>query len=196
MTRDDIRGYAKAHRLAVLASTAADGSPQAAIIGVAVTDDLELIFDTLNTSRKYANLKARPARRARARRRRADAAVSGHRRGAFGGEALARCKPLYFAVWPDGPAREGLPGHHLFPRAPDLAALQRFQRRAAKDRGDDVGLGGSIFTPPLPAPPSNDARTSSTSACSRRRPGCPRSSSSCGCRGRTVRRTGRVSTLR
>ena len=113
MTRDDIRGYAKAHRLAVLASTAADGSPQAAIIGVAVTDDLELIFDTLNTSRKYANLKA-DARVAFVIGEGAQTLQYQGIAEELSGEALARCKPIYFAVWPDGPAREGLPGITYF----------------------------------------------------------------------------------
>ncbi|HBY60106.1 MAG TPA: hypothetical protein DEH78_09810, partial [Solibacterales bacterium] len=44
----------------VVASRSAAGEPQAALVGFAVTPHLELIFDTLKTSRKYANLKANP----------------------------------------------------------------------------------------------------------------------------------------
>lgn len=112
MTRDDICAYAKQHRLAVLASTAADG-PQAAIVGVAVTDDLALIFDTLNTSRKYANLKA-DARVAFVIGEGAQTLQYQGIAEELAGDALACCKPLYFAVWPDGPARESLPGITYF----------------------------------------------------------------------------------
>ena len=113
MTRDDFLAYAKQHRLAVLASTAADGSPQAAVVGVAVTGDLELIFDTLNTSRKYANLKRDP----RAAFVLGEGAQTLQVQGIaeeLTGEALARCKPVYFAVWPDGPARENWRGITYF----------------------------------------------------------------------------------
>jgi len=40
---------------------AADGTPQSALVGIASTSRLEIIFDTLNSSRKYANLIERPA---------------------------------------------------------------------------------------------------------------------------------------
>ena len=38
-----------------------DSSPQAALVGIAVTPQLEVIFDTVRSSRKYRNLVARPA---------------------------------------------------------------------------------------------------------------------------------------
>lgn len=113
MTRDDVLAFAKQHRLAILATTAADGSPQAAMVGVAVTDDLALIFDTLNTSRKYANLTRDP----RAAFVLGDGAQTLQVQGIaqeLAGEELARCKPIYFAVWPDGPARESWPGISYF----------------------------------------------------------------------------------
>ena len=37
------------------------GTPQSALVGVAITPDLEIVFDTLKTTRKYANLVARPS---------------------------------------------------------------------------------------------------------------------------------------
>lgn len=45
------------HRgLAVLASTNERGEPQAALVGVTATDQGEIVFDTVASSRKYANL--------------------------------------------------------------------------------------------------------------------------------------------
>ena len=52
--------FMRRHRLAVQASSAANGAPQAAVVGVAVTDRCELVFDTLRTSRKCQNLRHDP----------------------------------------------------------------------------------------------------------------------------------------
>jgi hypothetical protein len=46
--------------LAVVSSIAADGTPQSAVVAIAVTPNLEIVFDTVNTSRKYRNLVDRP----------------------------------------------------------------------------------------------------------------------------------------
>lgn len=45
----------------VLSSVGPGGAPSSAVIGVAVTDDVELVFDTLETTRKASNI-ARDAR--------------------------------------------------------------------------------------------------------------------------------------
>jgi hypothetical protein len=57
MTREELLRFIAGHKWAVQASVAASGAPQAAVIGFAVTDDLELVFDTLETSRKAPNLR-------------------------------------------------------------------------------------------------------------------------------------------
>src|SRR5262245_34090485 len=58
MTRKLIHDYLDRHAIAVLASASAAGAPQAALMGIAVVDDLSLVFDTVTTTRKYANLKS------------------------------------------------------------------------------------------------------------------------------------------
>jgi general stress protein 26 len=55
--------YLRSQRLAVVSSTSASGAPQAALVGVAVTDALEIVFDTTSVTRKHANL-SRDARAA------------------------------------------------------------------------------------------------------------------------------------
>lgn len=47
-------------RLAVLSTVTDSGQPQAALMGMAVTPPLEIIFDTVKSSRKYPNLKKNP----------------------------------------------------------------------------------------------------------------------------------------
>lgn len=56
MTRAELITFLREHPIAVEATVHADGAPQAAAVGLAVTDELELVFDTLTTSRKYPNL--------------------------------------------------------------------------------------------------------------------------------------------
>ena len=48
-------------KLGVLSSIAPAMVPQSALVGIAVTESLEIVFDTVKTSRKYSNLIARPA---------------------------------------------------------------------------------------------------------------------------------------
>ena len=47
------------NKLAVISSIASTG-PQSALVGIAVTPELEIFFDTVKHSRKYANLIADP----------------------------------------------------------------------------------------------------------------------------------------
>jgi pyridoxine/pyridoxamine 5'-phosphate oxidase len=105
MNAADFLTFLRRHRLAVV-STVRDGAPQAAVVGIAATDRLDIIFDTLSTSRKCANLIADPR----------VALVIGwdneqtvQIEGAADvprGDELAACKQAYFAAWPDGRERE------------------------------------------------------------------------------------------
>jgi PPOX class probable F420-dependent enzyme len=110
MTRAELLAFLRLHRIAVQASVADDGTPQAAVVGIAVTDDLEIVFDTLGDTRKAHNLRRRPR----------IALVVGwddERTAQIEGTAdeptgpeLARLKDVYFRVYPDGVARQSWPG--------------------------------------------------------------------------------------
>ena len=58
VTRADVLAFMRSHSLAVQASVSADDAPQAAVVGFVVTDDFEVVFDTLDTTRKVANLRS------------------------------------------------------------------------------------------------------------------------------------------
>jgi general stress protein 26 len=60
MTTADLLDFMRGHPLAVQASVSDAGSPQAAVVGIAVSDDLEIVFDADGGSRKVANLRQRP----------------------------------------------------------------------------------------------------------------------------------------
>src|ERR1051326_5591065 len=103
----DIIAFLRANKLAVQASVSPNG-PQAAVIGIAVTDDFEIVFDTSNLSRKFATLRADP--------RIAFVVWEGERTVQIEGVAdfpegaeLARLKKAYFAAFPEGPERESWP---------------------------------------------------------------------------------------
>ena len=102
MDKDALYCFMTRARYGVVSSLGADGTPQSALVGVAITPDLEIVFDTLMKTRKYANLSVRPA---------CSVALW------WGGEqtvqidgiafeptgsALERYREAYFVAWPDG----------------------------------------------------------------------------------------------
>jgi hypothetical protein len=52
--------FLRQHRLAVQASVSVVDAPQAAVVGIAVTDRFEIVFDTVDSSRKVRNLRTNP----------------------------------------------------------------------------------------------------------------------------------------
>jgi hypothetical protein len=105
LTRQELYAFLKTQRYAVIATTAADGHPQSALVGFAVTEELEIIFDTIAATRKVANLRSRP-----------DVALvigqdderTAQLEGVAdepAGEELSRLKARYLAAWPDGTER-------------------------------------------------------------------------------------------
>ncbi|GGB17404.1 pyridoxamine 5'-phosphate oxidase family protein [Puia dinghuensis] len=56
MTTEFLVQFIRRHSIAALATTSGNHQPEAAIVGIAVTDDLEIVFDTVRGSRKYPNL--------------------------------------------------------------------------------------------------------------------------------------------
>jgi uncharacterized protein YhbP (UPF0306 family) len=59
-TRADVLEFMRQHRFAVQASVSGSHAPQAAVVGFIVTDDFELFFDTVDSTRKAANLRRNP----------------------------------------------------------------------------------------------------------------------------------------
>ena len=107
----------RSQRLAVEASCVPEGPVQAALVGIAVTDAFEIVFDTLGTTRKARNLRASP----RAAFVLGGWAAGDERTIQFEGIAdepvgaeLERIKQIYFAAWPDGPARASWTGITYF----------------------------------------------------------------------------------
>ena len=139
LTRDEAYTFIRARRLGVISTIMDDGSPEAALIGIAVTPELELIFDTVDTTRKCANLRRDPRA----------ALVIGWRgdylnhTGGFEtmqcngiadepqGEELARVLDVYFAMHPEGQSRQGWPGLTYFRVRPRWLRYSSYYRPRA-----------------------------------------------------------------
>jgi pyridoxine/pyridoxamine 5'-phosphate oxidase len=110
MTVADLYKFLAQSKLGVLGTIGDAGTPQSALVGIAVTEDLEIVFDTVKSSRKYSNLMSRPA---------CSFAIgwAGEKTVQYEGQAqelqgseLERCQEVYFQAWPDGPSRLTWPG--------------------------------------------------------------------------------------
>ncbi|HEX2731428.1 MAG TPA: pyridoxamine 5'-phosphate oxidase family protein [Polyangiaceae bacterium] len=105
MTPAELLPYLRRYRLLVQASVASNGAPQAAVVGYGVSDALEIVFDTLESTRKYQNLIREP--------RVAlvigwDDEITIQIEGLVDfpkGPELERVRQVYFSAYPDGRER-------------------------------------------------------------------------------------------
>jgi hypothetical protein len=124
MNLDDVVRFIGTQSLGVVATTGPSNQPQAALVGIAVTDRCELIFDTVNSSRKLQNLRRDP---------RMAVVIGGSMDDERtlqcdgvadepAGTELERIRDAYFARYPDGRDRfyycgsgDSLEGYPTFP---------------------------------------------------------------------------------
>lgn len=101
-----VHQFINSHKLGVVSSINAEGKPESALVGIAVSDQLEIIFDTVKSSRKYANILQNPL----------VSVVIGWDNEVtvqYEGEAEIlrddaagdRYREIYYAAWPDGRER-------------------------------------------------------------------------------------------
>ena len=133
MDKAAVYSFMKGCRYAVVSSLPETGAPQSAVVGIAVTPDLEIVFDTVNFSRKYRNLTARPSCSAVV-----GGGVDGERTVQYEGLArepqgaeLQHYQDAYFAAWPDGRARTVWPGIAYFVLRPEWIRYSDFKQNPA-----------------------------------------------------------------
>jgi general stress protein 26 len=114
LTKQKLLEFLRTKRYAVVATMSAragaEAWPEAALVGFAVTPELELIFDTVTSARKWANLRANPNVAVVIGW---DGEVTLQLEGVAEqpeGEERERRKEQYFATWPDGRERASWPG--------------------------------------------------------------------------------------
>jgi hypothetical protein len=108
MNPSDLLAFLRQHRLAVQASISPPEQPQAAVVGFAVTDRFEIVFDTVDSTRKARNLRQNS---------RIALVIGGVSAGEERtvqyegiadepeGSELERLKAVYYDAYPDGPSR-------------------------------------------------------------------------------------------
>jgi hypothetical protein len=155
MTHAELYAYIAKHHYSVLGTAGPGNKPQSAVVGIAVTPQLEIVFDTVKTSRKYPNLIERPH----------CSFVVGGWDGAeqtvqyegiaqeLEGTASDKYLTVYFATFPDGPSRLSWPGivHFLvrptwirysdFDQSPPLIREFRFGSDILGDSGSSHIIG-------------------------------------------------------
>jgi pyridoxine/pyridoxamine 5'-phosphate oxidase len=109
MKLEEVFNIVRRKRFAVVSTAHDSGAPESALVGFALTHENEIVFDTLSTTRKAANLARRPA---------ASLVIGwdddisiqieGDARQPVDDD-LARVKAAYFHAWPDGRERENWP---------------------------------------------------------------------------------------
>ena len=104
---EDAAQFIAAQQLAVVATLGADGAPQAALVGIALTDRFELVFDSVDSTRKIGNIR---------RDQRAAVVIGGTMQDERtvqvdgvadepDGDERERIRAAYLRRWPDGHER-------------------------------------------------------------------------------------------
>ena len=117
--------FLQRQRYAVVASLAADGAPQSAVVGIATGETGEIVFDTLGTSRKAKNLRRDPRVSLVVWEGERTVQVEGLADEPTGAER-ERLRELYFAGFPDGRGRLAWPDITHFRVVPAWARSSDF----------------------------------------------------------------------
>jgi len=127
LTRKEAFEFLKASELGAISTVSEDGAPEAAVINLAVNHDLELIFETIQTTRKCVNLRRDP--------RAAIVVWRGDETLQYGGIAdepdrytLEPLLETYFAAQPGALNHCGWPGLTYFRVRPRWIRLSRYGR--------------------------------------------------------------------
>lgn len=113
MNRRELLAFLRSHDLAVQSSVSELGEPQAAVVGFAISDQFEFVFDTIDSTRKIRNLRNNPMIALTI-----GGLVQNDERTVQcngiadepTGRALDRLKEAYFSVFPDGRDRQSWRG--------------------------------------------------------------------------------------
>ena len=144
--RAELIRFLQRQRYGVVASLAADGAPQSAVVGIATGETGEIVFDTLGTSRKAKNLRRDP--------RLSLVVWEGERTVQIGGLAdeptgaeRDRLREIYFAAFPDGRDRLDWPDLTHFRIVPGWARSSDFAAAGGEPVIFEVDLRVAGFEP-------------------------------------------------
>lgn len=126
MTKQFLYDFISRSKYAVLATVNEDNEPEAATVGIAANEDLYIIFDTLDTSRKFRNLLSNP--------KTALVITIGEETIQYEGQALLHMPAgdtdamlgIYLAAFPDGRKRQSDPSTVYFTVKPEWIRFSSF----------------------------------------------------------------------
>ena len=128
MDRITICSFMRRHRYGVVSSLSKSGVPQSALVGIATTLELEIVFDTVKSSRKYPNLIEHPSCSFVVGWAEEQTVQFEGVAVELKGQELKHYQDAYFAVWPDGPARMNWPGITYFAVRPKWIRYSDYDR--------------------------------------------------------------------
>ncbi len=109
MTQSELVGYLRQHKEGVVSTIGPGGAPQAAVVGIAISDRLEIVFDTMDSTRKAANIRRDPRVSVTVWQGERTAQIDGIADIPEGDEH-ERVLAVYLEVYPDGRERLEWPG--------------------------------------------------------------------------------------
>jgi hypothetical protein len=128
LNKSEVYRFIAGHKLGVLGTISSSGLPQSALVGIAVTPKLEIVFETVKSSRKFRNLVSKP-----------DCSFVVGWKGEVTvqyegiaqqpkGAALAQLQKVYFANWPDCLSHLSWPGIVYFVVRPTWVRYSDYDR--------------------------------------------------------------------
>ena len=120
--------YIAAQRFGVVATVSSERTPEAALVGIAVSPDLELIFETTDATRKFANLRLAPH---------IAFVIGGDDQQTLQYEGIAdepmgeereRLKEIFFKAWPELRNHQDWPGLTYFRVKPRWMRFSSYYR--------------------------------------------------------------------
>ena len=151
MTLEQVFDIAKRKRFLVVSTVNKSGAPEAALMGFALTQANEIVFDTLASSRKAVNL----ARNAKAALvigwdDQISLQIEGVARRPVGDD-LVSAKAAYFHEWPDGRARENWPDIAYVVVKPKWIRFPTMPlvRRSSRSSGSSHRIPADAFSSPI-----------------------------------------------
>jgi hypothetical protein len=129
MTKADVYQFLSGNKLGVLGYLSSQGEPRSALVGIGVTPDLDIVFDTVSSSRKYGCLVANPA--ASFVMGWAGEVTVQYEGQAFQptGAELERYQQPYFAAWPECRDHLSWPGIAYFVVRPKWIRYSDYDQR-------------------------------------------------------------------
>lgn len=122
--------FMRCHRYGIISTVTPTGKPEAAAIEYGTTDDLEVVFDTFTTYRKYTNILANPYIAFVVFSESATIQYEGKAREISEGSELHDLKSVFFSQVPEAQRFDGLRNTRFFKVKPSWVRYRDYSQDA------------------------------------------------------------------